>query len=940
MLGNSLPLSRRRHSSSHKSPRVRNRILRNELLEPRTLLSGYGLSAAMMVGAPPHPNAALSASINAPPTLAQSIYVNGSAAANLAITGKSASLSVLGKDDGGESKLVYNWSVTASPLGGTATFNINGTNAAKYATATFTKAGTYSLAVRIVDAGGLSVSSAKTVIVTPKLTSVSIATPNGKVLGPSETLSVSGTSQTIAAQGLDQFGYALSTSPTFRWSTVAAPSGAPAPRLTTNGAVAMASFGKAGAYSFMVQAQAGGVSLIRYAPMSVTQVVSAVKNVSTTPVNAYGVNQLLTLPTFVDQFANAMAVTPALTWSTTSRPQGAPQPTFYSSGSLYGATFGMAGNYVLSARVTGAPAISFSTTVIVNPVLTSIAVSPKTVSVLQGATQQFTAGAFDQFCRSMVNQPVFTWTTTAGTVSASGLFKAPTNVTGCTVTAKSGSVSGMATVTILANSGNLQNAALAKLVQSLDVDGSINRQDMIQILRSTGADGVVDTAEFADLKKILTQAATLNIPGYVQVLAGDVVSGNAANATFQGQSLGNLAAGSSATQLNKLVDKWFLGADHPTLCNSSLVYKSTAGSLFPHTPSHSDEFQGQLGDCYFISALGTLADSSPAAVQNMFIDNGDGTFTVRFYTGPYGTIYNYSDGSISAGFTSSNVIADYVTVDRMLPTSASGILAYADYGANYTNSANSLWIPLAEKAYAQWNQTGKEGRDGLNAYASIQGGWMATVDAQVLGYNATDYIMTRTDKQVAISALTAHKAVTIGTLSWSGTNCGLYPSHAYAIVGYKAATDTFTLYNPWGSNQPGQLTWSQLQTTCSQLCVAGTSGSLPISGVVAAAVSVRTSCFAAAFDAVASMWPSESAVAGTVPQSGLAPTAARSGWSSAATNTSHKPLETCGSSWMVQSRHGRPVSPMHDALSAPLVDATFAAEDLVSQTDMWTADNS
>ena len=66
-----------------------------------------------------------------------------------------------------------------------------------------------------------------------------------------------------------------------------------------------------------------------------------------------------------------------------------------------------------------------------------------------------------------------------------------------------------------------------------------------------------------------------------------------------------------------------------------------------------------------------------------------------------------------------------------------------------TNAANSLWIPLAEKAYAQWNQTGKEGRDGTNSYCSIQGGWMATVDAQVLGYNATDYIMTTTSEQVA-----------------------------------------------------------------------------------------------------------------------------------------------------------------------------------------------
>ena len=30
-------------------------------------------------------------------------------------------------------------------------------------------------------------------------------------------------------------------------------------------------------------------------------------------------------------------------------------------------------------------------------------------------------------------------------------------------------------------------------------------------------------------------------------------------------------------------------------------------------------------------------------------------------------------------------------------------------------------MPLVEKAYAQWNETGREGRDGQNAYASLNG---------------------------------------------------------------------------------------------------------------------------------------------------------------------------------------------------------------------------
>ena len=124
---------------------------------------------------------------------------------------------------------------------------------------------------------------------------------------------------------------------------------------------------------------------------------------------------------------------------------------------------------------------------------------------------------------------------------------------------------------------------------------------------------------------------------------------------------------------------------------------------------------------------------------------------------------------------------------------------------------------------------------------------MATVDAQVLGYNAKDYIMTNTQEQVAISALAAHKAVTIGTLSWWATNdayatyLGLYANHAYAIVGYNSSTDKFTLYNPWGSNQPGPLTWSQLQATTSQMAVADTSGSMPIAGAAVRAGLVKLS---------------------------------------------------------------------------------------------------
>lgn len=698
-----------RRRSSQKPSKARKTVLHVEAMEPRLMLSGS-----------PTP-------VHSPPTVAHSI-------SSSVVAGTTASLSVLGSDAAGESKLTYTWSVSSTPSGGHASFSANGTNAAKNETVTFNEAGNYGLSVKITDPYGLSVTTSATVTVTPTLTRITVT--------PGTSLKVSGTSQVLAAEGFDQFGHALATQPTFQWSTVTKPTSATAPTFTINGANATVTFGTAGSYSLKV-------------------VAASKTNVS----------------------AN-VSVTVAQT-------------------------------------------------------ATNISVTPGTASVAAGAKQQFAAKVLDQFHNPLASQPTLTWSASGGSVTTTGLFTAPSTSGSYTISAKSGSLTGTATATVQANSGGYQNAFLSNLVTSLDADGSISRNDMLQIFSAVAAQGAVTASEFSDLKTILNKASSLSMPGYVQVLAGDVINGNVANATYQGQKVGNLAAGSTATQLNDLVGKWFLGSDEPVPDSSSYVYKTVSGSLFSGMPSHLNEQQGMLGDCYFISTLGTIADSNPAAIQNMFINNGDGTYTVRFYTGSYGQSYNSSTGTWSDGFTNNQGTADYVTVDGKLPTTSSGMLVYSDYGNSSTSSSNVLWIALAEKAYAQWNQTGKEGRDGTNNYSSIAGGWMATVDAQVLGHNATDYSMTSAAQQAAINALSAHQAVTIGTYT---ANYGLVADHAYAIIGYTASTGTFTLYNPWGFDQPGQLTWAQLEATCDGFVTADTSGSTPItSPAVKSSISLNTS---------------------------------------------------------------------------------------------------
>jgi hypothetical protein len=490
-------------------------------------------------------------------------------------------------------------------------------------------------------------------------------------------------------------------------------------------------------------------------------------------------------------------------------------------------TFSHAGTYVFTAKITDSSGQSVTTstvTVVVGQVLTAISISPSTVSVTLGGTQAFTAAGVDQFGNAMSLSSSVTWSATVGSFSGSttgttATYVAPNSATTATVKAVSGSFSATAAVSVVqSNFLNLLDPTLAALTQSLDADGSISRADMIAILRSveSESDGVVDSQDMSDLKTILSSSSTLNIVNYAIVLGKDVVYGSTANSTYLGSSLGNLAVGSTSAKLEKLIDKWFYGTDLPVTTYS--YDTATSGTLYGSSgPSHTNEYQGNLGDCYLLSALGTVADSSASAIKNMIVDNGDGTWTVRFY-------YNGT--------------ADYVTVNSQLPVNSSGKLIFDGYGTSPTSTSNVLWLELIEKAYAQWNETGKTGRDTTtNSYSAIEGGWMGDVYQQVLGYAPTIYSQSTTSstaKQLLINAIAAGEAVTIGTKSFNFDSAtGLYGNHAYAVIAYNSSTGKFTLYNPWGSDQPSQLTWSQLQNRCDAFAATVTNGSVSTSNALA-----------------------------------------------------------------------------------------------------------
>jgi hypothetical protein len=334
---------------------------------------------------------------------------------------------------------------------------------------------------------------------------------------------------------------------------------------------------------------------------------------------------------------------------------------------------------------------------------------------------------------------------------------------------------------------NLKDAQIITLTRSLAADGNLSRNDMISIFRDAKDGSVIDANELTDLRTLVSNSTLFTMADSVKVLSNKIANSDVANTR---SGFGNLSAGSNATQMENLIGKWFLGNNRPGLTSSSYSYQYVSGSLFQNGLSANDIDQGALGDCYYVATLASIAQEKPDYIQNMFTDNGDNTFTVRFYR---------------------NGVADYVTVDRYLPTNLSGRAAYAGWGgSSYTSTTNELWVALAEKAYAQLAESGwSRSSTSTNSYADIEGGWMGSVISQVAGLGSSAADAAYMTQAQLINLVNSNQILTVGFNYAAGNTLGVVNNHAYTITAYNATNQTFHLRNPWGTRDV-DVTWSQL----------------------------------------------------------------------------------------------------------------------------------
>lgn len=252
-----------------------------------------------------------------------------------------------------------------------------------------------------------------------------------------------------------------------------------------------------------------------------------------------------------------------------------------------------------------------------------------------------------------------------------------------------------------------------------------------------------------------------------------------------------------------------------------LFYPGGAGEVDETVVIHpSDITQGNLGDCYFLSALAAIARYDPDAIRKMIRPNpnGDGSYIVTFYElVGYGPIDNQPV-----------YVPREVTVTADFPLNSSGDPVFAkpeDAGA----AGQELWVLLMEKAYAQYH---------YNNYHAIEGGWgniaMEVLTGVPSQTNSADNVTIDdlanqfNTGAITVASLTDWKIGSDPNPLWdipdeTDTNLlyqngTIVPSHEYYVTAVDVAAGTITLHNPWGWDQPAiTVTYDQFRAAFGQV---------------------------------------------------------------------------------------------------------------------------
>jgi hypothetical protein len=218
------------------------------------------------------------------------------------------------------------------------------------------------------------------------------------------------------------------------------------------------------------------------------------------------------------------------------------------------------------------------------------------------------------------------------------------------------------------------------------------------------------------------------------------------------------------------------------------LYLTEAGDT--SAVSVNDIHQGQLGDCFLLSAFGEEALFHPAAITNMIHDNGNGTETVTLYVDRNGRLPDFS----SASFKSTAV-----TINNSFSGSSVNNGATQDVVGNL----KEIWPQVVEKAYATLG-------GGIGSIAN--GGSPLIALEELTGHSTTSMSAANPTLAVLTKEIAAGDLIVMDTSSRGGLPYGLVSNHAYMFekLNGTGSSATVQLHNPWGSAQPAAIPLTRL----------------------------------------------------------------------------------------------------------------------------------
>lgn len=213
------------------------------------------------------------------------------------------------------------------------------------------------------------------------------------------------------------------------------------------------------------------------------------------------------------------------------------------------------------------------------------------------------------------------------------------------------------------------------------------------------------------------------------------------------------------------------------------TWAPTTGSTVLNGISPDDPLQGALGNCYLVSALSSLAQVQPEAIQKAIKDNGDGTWTVTFHKDSFLGLFPRGHRELQ------------VTVDGDMPTKDGKTPLYT-----HGRDAKELWPMIIEKAYAKLD----------GGYQTVGVGGAPTTIWQALTGKRGQLTANRVESADSLwrkmnNALNEKRPVAATTTMGNVGESGLAKGHVYSVLGVteKDGQRLVTVRNPWGHTEVG-----------------------------------------------------------------------------------------------------------------------------------------